>query len=142
MGLDNSISLRIKDKEKFGNTIPFIHIEPWEYGEDEGGMYDILYWRKCWNIREVIYSILRERGYRIDIDCGDWNISLETFVTILDKLNKCYTPAWWRKHNNSIWDFKEVYENFRRDLLNAAKLVGFLSTKDPSSYELIFVDSW
>lgn len=142
MGLDNSISLIIRDKEKFGNIIPFIHIEPWQSNGDDSDTYDVLYWRKCWNIREVIYDKLKRLGYRIDIDCGDWNISLDTFIMILDELNKCYTPGWWRRHNDSIWDFKDVCENFRLDLLNAAKLVGFLSTKDPSSYQLIFVDSW
>lgn len=142
MGLDNSISLRIKDKEKFGNIIPFIEVEPWKYGEDEGDVYDILYWRKCWNIREVIYHELNKKGYHIDIDCGDWSISLETYSTILDKLNECYTSEWWKRHPDSIWDFSEISNNLRRDLLNAAKLVGFLSTKNPASYEIIFVDSW
>lgn len=56
MGLDNGIMLKIKDKEKFGEIPAWIRREPWE--DEHNYDYEILYWRKCWNVRAEILTYL------------------------------------------------------------------------------------
>ena len=50
MGLDNGIILKINNKEKFGVLPPFAA----NFDSYEEDTIDLLYWRKCWNIRNVI----------------------------------------------------------------------------------------
>lgn len=135
MGLDNGIVLKIKDREKFGNVVPFIKRESWE-AEDE---YEILYWRKCWNIRNEIFTILHTLKPQ---DNGRCVFPVELLEKIIYRLNEFYTPDWWEHHIDSIWDFTEVCGNYYYHLLNAIRLVDFLKTRDPESYEIYFYDSY
>lgn len=135
MGLDNGIMLKIKNREKFGNVVPFLKHQDWE-DKDE---YEILYWRKCWNIREEIFTMLHTLKPE---DNGNCVFSVELLEDIIYHLNECYTPEWWRDHNNSIWDFDEVCGNYYYHLINAIRVVDFLKTRDPESYEIYFYDSY
>lgn len=143
MGLDNNISLKIRDKEKFGgDRLPsWMPRADWE---DKGNYpWEILYWRKCWNIRDVIFQHLRENHIRTCDDCEfDMPMSLEVFWDLCVKLEKCYTEKWWNEHNDSIWSWEEINDNYKANLMRACRLVGWLETKDPSSYEICFCDSY
>ena len=145
MGLDNGIVLKIKDKEKFGSDrLPsWMPRADWE---DEGNYpWEILYWRKCWNIRDVIFQHLKDNHIKTSEECEfDMPMSLEVFWNLCVKLEKCYTEKWWNEHNDSIWSWEEVDDsgNYKEQLMRACRLVGWLETKDPSSYEICFYDSY
>lgn len=135
MGLDNGIMLKIKDKKKFGTLPPFLRHEEWE-PEDE---YEVLYWRKCWNIREEVFSMLHSFHPKDGDNCV---FSVAKLEEIIYHLNDCYEPKWWNEHDDSIWDFNDICKNYHYHLLNAMRLVEFLKEKDPGSYELYFYDSY
>ena len=122
MGLDNSIVLKIKDKEKFGgDRLPsWMPRADWE---DEGNYpWEILYWRKCWNIREVIFEHLIENKIKVCDDCSfDMPMPLDVF-----------------------WTWKDIEKTgyHQERLALAMRLVGWLETKDPESYEISFYDSY
>ncbi len=145
MGLDNGIVLKIKDKEKFGgDRLPsWMPRADWE---DEGNYpWEILYWRKCWNIRDVIFQHLKDNRIKTSEECEfDMPMSLEVFWNLCVKLEKCYTEKWWNEHNDSIWSWEEVDDsgNYKEQLMLACRLIGWLETKDPSSYEICFYDSY
>lgn len=143
MGLDNGIMIKIKDAEKFGaKQLPaWMPRNEWE--DKENAPWEIFYWRKCWNIREVIFDFLNRNGVHTVNDCSeDAIMDLETFWGLCNRLEGCYTKRWWKNHSNSIWELNEVRDRFREDLALARRLVGYLEDKDPDSYEISFYDSY
>lgn len=141
MGLDNGISLKIKDKAKFGELPSWMIYQEWEKQNN----YDpeLLYWRKCWNVREVIFNHLHENHCKIVDDCSeDMSMPLEVFISLCEKLMTCYTEQWWTEHDDTIWSYKEIKENYPSNLLYAMCVAGYLSSRDPSSYEIYFYDSY
>ena len=143
MGLDNSIVLKIKDKEKFGD----VSLPEWmpraECEDEENYSWEILYWYKCWNIRHVIFQHLKENHIKTCYDCEfDMPMSLEVFCDLCVKLERCYTKKWWKEHDDSIWSWKDISRNYRANLMRVYRLVNWLETKDPSSYEICFCNSY
>ena len=145
MGLDNGIMLKIKDKEKFGgDRLPsWMPREDWE---DKGNYpWEILYWRKCWNIREVIFEHLVENKIKVCDDCSfDMPMSLDVFWRLCKRLDSCYNAKWWNENDESIWSWEDIEESgYQKERLALAmRLVGWLETKDPESYEISFYDSY
>lgn len=139
MGLDNGIILKINNKEKFGVLPPFAA----NFDSYEEDTIDLLYWRKCWNIRNVIFNVLEKAGVDTVSDCSkDMPMTLDTFIDLLYKLNDCYTNEWWTENSDSIWDFDEINGNYHYHLLNAMRMAQWLEDKDPDSYEISFYDSY
>ena len=93
MGLDNGLCLKIKNREKFGTLPTWIKYEEWE----QKGNYDIelLYWRKCWNVRDVIFDFLHAKRIKTVDDCSeDMPMPLDVCVELCQKLLTCYTQEW------------------------------------------------
>ena len=134
MGLDNGILLKIKDKEAFGPMPSWIKREEWEdkYGYD----YDILYWRKCWNVRGEILCYLGASD-----DEYQWNITPDDLVNIINILRtQVYGENW--DEDQSIWSWEEIGENYMYHLTYAEKIIELLRTKPLGSYQLYFYDSY
>ena len=153
MGLDNGITLVIKNEALF-EDLPrwFKH-----FSKDDNE-YDILYWRKCYNIRIEIISLLAYRC-KVDADDNTTPIDLPTFEAILEMLDSCYNLEWWQENDDSIWDwddFEEVEDedgylylvnhgignSYRTAWGYAYALLEYLKTKPADSYELSFYDSY
>lgn len=134
MGLDNGIMLKITDKEKFGPMPAWIKREEWEdkYNYD----YEILYWRKCWNVRSVILFYLN--GHQ---EGGDFPMQLEDLVYINKTLKKLYTKKNWDERQ-SIWSWDEIKDTYKSNLKYAEKIAKWLKDKPLGSYELYFYDSY
>ena len=71
-------------------------------------------------------------------------MSLEVFWNLCLKLKECYTEKWWNEHDNNIWSWEDIEESgYQKERLALAmRLVGWLETKDPESYEISFYDSY
>ena len=134
MGLDNGIMLKIIDKEKFGPMPAWIKREEWEdqYNYD----YDILYWRKCWNVRAVILSYLEASD-----DEYEWTLSLMDLQDICKILKKLYTKENWDE-SQSIWSWDEIKKTYITNLRYACRVLKWLHTKPEGSYQLYFYDSY
>ena len=135
MGLDNGIMLKIKDAEEFGPMPEWIRREEWEdkYGFD----YEILYWRKCWNVRNEILTYLGA-----ELDEYQWTIMPDDLVNIIHLLRTyVYGEENWNS-GESIWTWEEVGENFLHWLEYAEKVAAWLRTKPYDSYQLYFYDSY
>lgn len=134
MGLDNGIQFRILDREKFGDIPKWFKREPWE--EKHGCDYEVLYWRKCWNVREVILFYLNghEEG-------GEFPMSLDDLKCINSILKKLYTKKNWDE-NQSIWSWDEIKKYYKFKLRYAKKVAAWLKRKPVGSYELYFYDSY
>ena len=143
MGLDNGIMIKIKDENKLNPNI-FQELGFIKYGSHNDFPYEILYWRKCWNIRDVIMNHLENNHITTCDDCSyDMAMSLNVLESLItDILPDCYSPTWWQENNDSIWTFDEICTTYYRDLLKAIRLVERLRDVDPSAYEIYFYDSY
>ena len=138
MGLDNGINLRIKNKETFGPMPAWIKREEWEdkYGYD----YEVMYWRKCWNVRYEVLSYLGASD-----DEYEWHLDLNDMKEILKILKAMYKPHLWQADYDghmSIWSWDDVKHSYRRELRYMKKMMKWLATKPADSYEVYFYDSY
>lgn len=134
MGLDNGIQFKILDKQKFGDIPEWFKREAWEdqYNYD----YEVLYWRKCWNVRAEILSYLRA-----DSDEYQWTLTLVQLKDIFKILNSLYVWHNWDS-SQSIWTWDEIGETYKKNLKYARKVLKWLETKPKDSYQLYFYDSY
>lgn len=147
MGLDNGIVLKIRDKQKFGNTKGLYNYHGMQYESD---VYELLYWRKCWNVRAEIAEVLADAvndqhaawTYTSDMQIYDAMFDLTTFKAILVRLRKIYKRRWWENNPDSIWEWDECGTNYKHWLNLAWKIYDILKDKDPNSYVLSFYDSY
>lgn len=102
MGLDNYIVLKIKNQ---GLKERLTAISKSKIFEDE---FDLLYWRKCYNIRGVIFSLIESEE---DESTGRYKVTLSELHDIINQLEICYTPEWWSYNDDTIWP-----EYYDRDL--------------------------
>lgn len=113
----------------------WIKREEWEdkYGYD----YDILYWRKCWNVRAEILSYLPSTHD----DGGEFDMTLDQLQDILGILKNLYTKANWDE-GRSIWSWNEIKKTYPANLKYARSVLKWLKTKPEESYRLYFYDSY
>lgn len=139
MGLDNGLMLKIKDKERFGEIPSWIRREEWEDKYDYD--YEINYWRKCWNVRGLIFDVLVEQGVPCHEDCGSFVMPLKVLDEINKELKKLYTEKIWDK-GGSIWEWEDIGENYKKNLKYAKKVAKWLKRKPADSFEVYFYDSY
>ena len=135
MGLDNGIQFKILDKQKFGDIPKWFRREDWE--DQHNFDYEVLYWRKCWNVRAEILSYLpntHDEG-------GEFDMTLDQLKDILGILKKLYTKENWDE-SESIWSWDEIKKNYPANLKYAHKVLKWLKTKPEGSYRLYFYDSY
>lgn len=138
MGLDNGVMFKIKNKEAFGEIPVWIKREAWE--EEHNYDYEILYWRKCWNVRQEILTYLAA-----DDDEYEWNLDLNDMKNIIKILKGMYKEGPWSadyEYSMTIWDWDEVKYNYPRNLRYAKRVMRWLATKPIDSYTIYFYDSY
>ena len=135
MGLDNGVCLKILHKEGFGDIPAWVHREEWEDKYDYD--YEILYWRKCWNVRGAIMGYLG-----VDDESYEWCLTTYDLYAIAEMLeHEVYGEDNW-EDGLSIWTWEEVGEHYLACLEYARKVVEWLKTKPVGTYELYFYDSY
>ena len=142
MGLDNGITLTTRKKldlEDWEIKPDYISIELDEWGtkdSDEGYVYDICYWRKCWNIRGDIINILnagQDGGvYRIE--------TVKQVFQIRDALvDYLLHPEDWC---SSIWSIDEMAPHLARDIMNLGWLAKYMTEHAGEKFKVEFYDSY
>lgn len=145
MGLDNGIMLKIKDAKKFGSDRLPIWIPRQDWEDANNYDWELMYWRKCWNIRNVIFRHLVANDIDTCDDCSfKMPMPLEVLWGLCEKLDKCYTEKWWTENDDSIWAWEDIEESgfYTSRLALTKRLIGWLEDKDPDSYEIYFYDSY
>ena len=135
MGLDNSIQIK---RNTSTNSIP--ELKQFELAYDNKHQFDfeICYWRKCYNIRNMIMDVVE--GAR-DNDNSDilTTTDIEKIIHGLQSFNS----ANWQENGGSIWDWDdEEYpysEKIPRDIENLKNLQTLMEKYD---LEVYFYDSY
>ena len=112
MGLDNGIVIKNKD----------------------GTKEEICYWRKCWNIRRLIFDCIDPNKLLFE-----YSLSLGDLVDIYYAL-KTLNKENWNENGGSIWEWEEIKKGLKRDIKELGKLIKRMK-KEPE-LEVIFYDSY
>lgn len=164
MGLDNGILLRTRKRfevlEKVGikykveNTLVFYDPETENEVETPTDLiyeYEVAYWRKCWNIREIVADAT---GKKFE-DSGDTYLNRAEIDEIIKGLNAKNSPEIWNRdcqYGDTIWDAEEMHitrrddrnSNIYYDMRKLAALALVLKEleEDENSYICWFYDSY
>jgi hypothetical protein len=97
---------------------------------------EVAYWRKCWNVRHIIFSVIDDR----EDDCV-YNITREELVEIIHHLeNDIHYFDFLEGEWDCIWEWNDFRRIQKRNLKNLKKLVGMM--KRHPEIEVIFYDSY
>ena len=128
MGLDNSIVIKKNDKTAA------IDYKLSELFEDDSSEYCVVYYRKCWNVRNEILYIINHRydeEYEFTIDVED----VEQIIEYLKSLD----ADTWNDSGPSIWEWEDMEEHVQQDIENLEKLVELMQEYD---LDVVFYDSY
>ena len=135
MGLDNSIQIK---RNTSTNSIPELKQFELSYDNKHQFDFEICYWRKCYNIRNMIMDVVESAR---DNDNSDilTTTDIEKIIHGLQSFNS----ANWQENGGSIWDWDdEEYpysEKIQRDIENLKKLQTLMEKYD---LEVYFYDSY
>lgn len=135
IGLDNGIVIKCKSKEEAQSIIDeaSTHLNSLDLYQTK---VEVCYWRKCWNIRREIISVLhmnRDEVYHA--------IDLEDIKPIIKRLSKFLDKETWDNDDNgSIWEFEEYRESILWNILNLSWLY-YYKIEHPE-IEIEFYDSY
>lgn len=146
MGLDNGITLRVKgeinpDAEIL--TIPGIEKDSWNDNLELGfTYYDICYWRKCWNIRDILFVNCHDAKGKED--CGEYSFTVDELKEVRDGIYHtiCEGSKAWDEENRSIWDFEEAMNFLPWDIVRISALIDYLQHEGAGRSEAFFYDSY
>ena len=133
MGLDNGIEIRRKDNLP---NCALCFDKEWlkKYNFD----LEVAYWRKCWNVRDVIFDVLR-RGE--DNDSVIY-ITREEVLEIIKRLENDfhYFDFLADEWSDCIWKWNTFRKIQKRNIKNLKKLAGMM--KRHPEIEVYFYDSY
>lgn len=135
MGLDNGIQIK---RNTSTNSIPELKQFELSYDNKHQFDFEICYWRKCYNIRNMIMDVVESAR---DNDKSDilTTTDIEKIIHGLQSFNS----ANWQENGGSIWDWDdEEYpysEKIQRDIENLKNLQTLMEKYD---LEVYFYDSY
>ena len=124
----------VRRKNNLPNCILCFDTDEWRKQHD----YDleIAYWRKCWNVRRVIYCTLNQP----DENDNEIELSYEDVRNIIkaleDEIHYCTFEDW----GDCIWTWNEFRRFQKRNIKNLKKLARMM--KRHPEVEVIFYDSY
>ena len=128
MGLDNGITLITRQKLTEHDIPPYIHIDidDWEDEHDNRGYhYEICYWRKCWNIRSIVFDINDNA-----IDNGIFELDMKHVYQLEQKITEYIVDIQkWQddyEGGRTIWDADDMLPHLAQDVVNLQWLENYM----------------
>lgn len=134
MGLDNGICVRRTEQT---NTKSWLsrYCGHWDTkGEFD---FDICYWRKCHNIREIVQEITGDRF----VDGGDTILTFSDLVALQAELAELNEETWEEK-GYSFWSWEDHEPVNNGHLASLAELLAALIDEGEDEYIVYFYDSY
>ena len=133
MGLDNGIQIRRKD-----NLPNCALCFDSEWREKYSYDLEVAYWRKCWNVRRVIFDVLRDGD---DDECII-DITREEVLEIIKRLENDfhYFDFLADEWSDCIWMWNAFRKIQKRNIKNLKKLAKMM--KRHPEIEVYFYDSY
>ena len=137
MGLDNGVELKSRARLEFNEETPqylqFACYDNPNIETRERHTYEILYWRKCWGIRNAFFELgfADDESYGKELYADDIRQVRQILVEILCGQRDLDCP---------IWGIDEYAEQIAYDILRCNWLIDYLE-ENPQDY-CIFYDSY
>ena len=142
MGLDNGIIIKSKTEKGFD----FLN----EYYHDEinksysPGEYEIVYWRKCWNLRGRMLEVFKDNptemyGYKTSLSIVDLKKVVELVLKyFLDEKN------WDSEYGQSIWEWETMLRNIADEIFEIRRFLDNAKEEEiqDEDLEIYFYDSY
>ncbi len=142
MGLDNGIHLIMRQKIDPKEDIIFNDFEKIDFDEfatneyKDGYYYDVCYWRKCWNIRDMIFDALdADKNSLSDTYTIDKPSQIQE---IIDGLYRFLQNG--EDWEDSIWDFEDMIPQLAQDIVNLSAVKRIMN--DYTNVKVEFYDSY
>lgn len=134
MGLDNGIE--IKRKDNLPNCVLYFDSDEWR--KQHGCGLEVAYWRKCWNVRHIIFDVLG-RG---DDNDSIIDITREELVEIIRRLENDlhYFDFLEGEWGSCIWRWND-FRRIQKWNLKYLKKLAHMMKRHPE-IEVIFYDSY
>ena len=142
MGLDNGITMRLprwqeptKEERRLAIEDSKVYVD---YNKvDNTWEIDVLYWRKCWNIRRIILHLL---GAYYKEEQYEYNLDLEDIEKLIYAFSH-FTKREWEEDNDCLYhswrDFKRM---LKFDVHQLKKLYKYM--KNHTEVTVYFYDSY
>ena len=131
MGLDNGIEVR---RTPYTSTIPELQQFTEEWDDKHECNFSICYWRKCYNIRSMIFDAAK------GIHNGGFSdpLTKEDIDDIIKGLQS-FNSRNWQDDGGSIWEWDSYSKKIKQDIENLQTLRGLMDKYD---LEVYFYDSY
>lgn len=136
MGLDNGIVVKSNKRQLTRNDLPTGIVYP--FNEDYQNGIEIVYWRKCWGIRNEVMNTFGwrfiEDQYQFEIDTPEQVFKLiEIIASWLDEKR-------WNEEGDSIWEYDTMRSTLITNIVNLSMIYIYMFS-NPDVY-LEFYDSY
>lgn len=131
MGLDNGIE--IKRNEKSMSIYNKLKRFESEYDKKNEFDFEVAYYRKCWNIRNIIASCIG--GLNDNLGAPIERVHIPKIITALKSLNEKN----WEDEGSSIWTYEEQKPFIKQHIKNLEYLYELMGEYDLDVY---FYDSY
>lgn len=135
MGLDNGAYIKSNKRKLTRDMLPNGIVYPFE--KDYCGEIEILYWRKCWGLRDStlrLFNHMSDNDYKFDIDTPEQVMEwIEMIASWIDEEK-------WENDGESIWSYDEIKPMLIQNIINLSIIYMFMS-ENPDIY-LEFYDSY
>lgn len=157
MGLDNGINIEFRKLKEGTPPKIFKNITKrlTSFDNYTKDVYDLLYWRKCYNIRELFKGFCNEN--KINFQDGDITyLTLDETIRFIDCLLKHHNKKWWNGSaghemypalfilSGSIWEWEDIKKNYKLMYKKALKFLKYLKKSKVlgNYYTIYFYDSY
>ena len=106
------------------------------FKEDYDDAPEIVYWRKCWGLRDMVLSILEKEKEKYIYEIDTTSQIIDIMRGIIEFMNE----ETWEETGHSIWTYQEIRERLADDLVNFSLMIGYMKN-NPDVY-LEFYDSY
>ena len=139
MGLDNGLLLHSKEPVDVPVELSIVDFANYEATSPFPYTYDILYFRKCWNIRREVCAIL---GASYEY-CGKSWLTIGEVKNMWRALNELNSKKAWES-GDSIWSYAEIKSRLDASLLALEWLIDFMRKheNEQDSFMVEFYDSY
>ena len=148
MGLDNGINIKFKDlienlSPKLIKKLKYI-----DYRVYEKDHCNILYWRKCQNIKKLFKNFCSANNIKYQ-EADNTPLTIDETIKFIECLLTHHTKKWWDETSeygvwfwNSIWNWNDV-KYYKYEYKDALKLLKYIKKNiKEDSYVIYFYDSY
>ena len=134
MGLDNGFIVKSHKRQITREMLPGGIDYPFE--DDYGDGPEIIYWRKCWGLRNEIIDILSmtDEQYHAEVD------TIDQLHAIEDAILYFFDPVIWETEGDSIWQWHEIRGVLMNSYMNLKVMEQFM--RENQDVYLEFYDSY